>query len=266
MGRRRSSRSAGEGPPSPTLRPVEEAALGEAVANLATLDLAGLRLQWRNVFGGSAPVHLPKPLLARILAYRLRADAFGDLPDAVRRTLEGFGARGSGRGGRRPTVGRAARRPTPSAALVAGPAKEKTGSAARRARQRKRSPRRAPRLPRTRPAEPALEAERGVGPTAERRARPRAHGLWRMVLRPPLRRPTEGVAGAAVSAALVAAATRCPARLRLRIPACLRRPRPRPRTEAEAVGPCPSLQAATAATPSPAPRQPQPMAARRMPS
>ena len=97
MARRRSSRSAGEGPPSPRLRPVEEAALREAVANLATLDLAGLRLQWRNVFGGCAPVHLPKPLLARILAYRLQADAFGDLPDAVRRTLEGFGARGSGR-------------------------------------------------------------------------------------------------------------------------------------------------------------------------
>ena len=67
--------------------------------NLATLDLAGLRLQWRNVFGGCAPVHLPKPLLARILAYRLQADAFGDLPDAIRRTLEGFGARGSARGG-----------------------------------------------------------------------------------------------------------------------------------------------------------------------
>ena len=37
--------------------------------------------------------------LARILAYRLQADAFGDLPDTVRRTLEGFGARGSARGG-----------------------------------------------------------------------------------------------------------------------------------------------------------------------
>ena len=64
MGRRRSSRGAGEGPSSPALRPIEEAALREAVANLATLDLAGLPLQWRNVFGGSAPVHLPKPLLA----------------------------------------------------------------------------------------------------------------------------------------------------------------------------------------------------------
>jgi hypothetical protein len=83
----------------PALRPVDEAALREAVANLAALDLAGVRLQWRNVFGGSAPMHLPKPLLARILAYRLQADAFGDLSDPVRRTVERFGARGSGRVG-----------------------------------------------------------------------------------------------------------------------------------------------------------------------
>ncbi len=95
MARRRSSRSVGEGPSSPALRPIEEEALREAVASLAALDLAGLRLQWRNVFGGSPPVHLAKPLLARILAYRLQADAFGDLPDTVLRMLDGFGARGS---------------------------------------------------------------------------------------------------------------------------------------------------------------------------
>jgi hypothetical protein len=98
MARRRSS-GAGKGLPRPAPRPVDEAALIEAVANLAALDLAGLRLQWRNVFGGSAPMHLPRPLLARILAYRLQADAFGDLPDAVRRTLESFGARRSARVG-----------------------------------------------------------------------------------------------------------------------------------------------------------------------
>ena len=98
MARRRSS-GAGKGLLLPARRPVEEAVLREAVANLAALDLAGVRLQWRNVFGGSAPMHLPKPLLARILGYRLQADAFGDLPDTVRRTLESFGARGSARAG-----------------------------------------------------------------------------------------------------------------------------------------------------------------------
>jgi Protein of unknown function (DUF2924) len=40
----------------------------------------GLRLQRRNVFGGAAPLHLPKPLVARIIAYRLQADAFGIFP------------------------------------------------------------------------------------------------------------------------------------------------------------------------------------------
>ena len=80
------------------LRPVEESALREAVAVLAALYLTGLRLQWRNVFGGSAPPHLSKLLLARILAYRVQADALGDLPDAILRTLAGFGPRESGGG------------------------------------------------------------------------------------------------------------------------------------------------------------------------
>src|SRR5271157_1439189 len=97
--------------PSPRASPP-----GARGSSLAALDLAGLRLQWRNAFGGSPPVHLAKPLLARILAYRLQADAFGDLPDAVRRTLEGFGARGSAPGGQagggcRPRSVHAARRP-----------------------------------------------------------------------------------------------------------------------------------------------------------
>jgi hypothetical protein len=90
MARKQSARRAGEGPSSLVRRPVDESELRESVANLATLDLAGLRLQWRNVFGGAAPLHLPKPLVARIIAYRLQADAFGDLPDTVRRALEGF--------------------------------------------------------------------------------------------------------------------------------------------------------------------------------
>jgi hypothetical protein len=96
MSRRRSSLNAAGGPPA--LRPIEESALREAVAVLAALDLTGLRLQWRNVFGGSAPAHLPKLLLVRILAYRVQADALGDLPDALLRTLAGFGPREPGGG------------------------------------------------------------------------------------------------------------------------------------------------------------------------
>jgi len=109
MARGRSS-GAGKGLPLPALRPVEEAALREAVANLAALDLASLRLQWRNIFGGFAPMHLPKPLLARVLAYRLQADAFGDLSDAIRRTLERFGAQCSRRVGQAGADGSPCRR------------------------------------------------------------------------------------------------------------------------------------------------------------
>jgi hypothetical protein len=95
MARKQSARGAGEGRSSLVRRPVDESELRESVANLATLDLADLRLQWRNVFGGAAPLHLPKSLVARIIAYRLQADAFGDLPDTVRRALEGFDVQNS---------------------------------------------------------------------------------------------------------------------------------------------------------------------------
>jgi Protein of unknown function (DUF2924) len=64
-------------------------AVAERVRELAGLDLGGLRLQWRNVFGRNAPAHLTKPLLSRILAYRLQADAFGDIDPDVRRALKG---------------------------------------------------------------------------------------------------------------------------------------------------------------------------------
>jgi hypothetical protein len=110
MAQRRWSHGACEGLSSLARRPVDESELRAAVANLATLDLARLRLQWRNVFGGAAPLHLPKPLLARILAYRLQADAFGDLPDTVRRTLEGFGAQSAAPSGQTRETGSSYRR------------------------------------------------------------------------------------------------------------------------------------------------------------
>jgi hypothetical protein len=110
MARRQSSRGAGEGLSSLARRPVGEWELREAVANLATLDLTGLRLQWRNVFGGTAPIRLPRPLLARILAYRLQANAFGDLPATVRRALGGFGAQLSAPSGQTRGTGSSSRR------------------------------------------------------------------------------------------------------------------------------------------------------------
>jgi len=49
------------------------------IARLADLDLKALRLRWQAVTGRSVPVHLPKHLLFAMLAYRIQADAFGDL-------------------------------------------------------------------------------------------------------------------------------------------------------------------------------------------
>jgi hypothetical protein len=59
--------------------------LNDEIAHLRGLDLRGLRARWRSVFRRTAPPHLPRHLLFAILAYRLQADAFGDLaPETVR--------------------------------------------------------------------------------------------------------------------------------------------------------------------------------------
>ena len=57
------------------------------VADLEGHDLNGLRRQWRAHLGGEAPVHLPRWLLIRVLAYRLQSDAFGDLDKSIQRIL-----------------------------------------------------------------------------------------------------------------------------------------------------------------------------------
>ncbi|WP_375462185.1 DUF2924 domain-containing protein [uncultured Enterovirga sp.] len=49
------------------------------VARLRDLDLRSLRAMWRAITGRPAPTHLPRHLLLRILAYRIQADALGDL-------------------------------------------------------------------------------------------------------------------------------------------------------------------------------------------
>ncbi len=45
-------------------------------------------MRWRGVTGRAAPQHLPKHLLFAMLAYRLQADAFGDLDAASVQLLE----------------------------------------------------------------------------------------------------------------------------------------------------------------------------------
>jgi Protein of unknown function (DUF2924) len=57
------------------------------IAGLVDLDADQLRLQWRNHLGGTAPTHLPRWLLLRVLAYRLQAAALGDLDKATVRSI-----------------------------------------------------------------------------------------------------------------------------------------------------------------------------------
>ena len=64
-----------------------DASVLSIVANLEGLDLNGLRRQWRAHLGSDAPAHLPRWLLMKVLAYRLQADAFGDLDKSIRRIL-----------------------------------------------------------------------------------------------------------------------------------------------------------------------------------
>jgi hypothetical protein len=66
------------------------------LARLASLDHASLKRRWRMVFGRAAPEHLSRPLLHRILAYRVQADALGDLD---RDTIRMLTRLGSGEGG-----------------------------------------------------------------------------------------------------------------------------------------------------------------------
>lgn len=61
---------------------------------LSSLDLAGLRRRWRGLFGSAAPEHLPRSLLHRILAYRVQADALGDLDRDTARQLRRMAEQG----------------------------------------------------------------------------------------------------------------------------------------------------------------------------
>ena len=72
--------------------------ISSLVGSLADRDLEQLRLVWRNHLGGTAPAHLPRWLLTRVLAYRIQATAFGDLDKAIEKRI-----RLSSHGAREPT-------------------------------------------------------------------------------------------------------------------------------------------------------------------
>jgi Protein of unknown function (DUF2924)/Protein of unknown function (DUF3489) len=64
-----------------------DASAHSIVAGLEGHDLNGLRRHWRAHLGGEPPLHVPRWLLMRVLAYRLQVDAFGGLDKSIQRML-----------------------------------------------------------------------------------------------------------------------------------------------------------------------------------
>lgn len=60
----------------------------EEIARLRDLDLVELRARWQSVMGRPAAKHIPKHLLFGMLAFRLQAEAFGDLEASVAQLLK----------------------------------------------------------------------------------------------------------------------------------------------------------------------------------
>jgi hypothetical protein len=79
-------RPARQGEPASSRRGNET--IKNEISRLSALDLTGLRVAWRNTFAKTAPAHLPKHLLVRIIAYRIQANAYGDLDRKVALMLD----------------------------------------------------------------------------------------------------------------------------------------------------------------------------------
>ena len=90
------------GPIDPVRRPLPETGAASAsdephaspmsleaeLAELERLSLDDIRLRWRNHWGRLAPAHRSRGLLLRVMAYRLQAEAFGDLDRKTVRMLD----------------------------------------------------------------------------------------------------------------------------------------------------------------------------------
>jgi hypothetical protein len=72
------------------------ARLAAELDRLAAMDATGLRRRWRTVFGASAPEHLPRGIMHRALAYRIPANALGDLDRETIRSLDRVAREGPG--------------------------------------------------------------------------------------------------------------------------------------------------------------------------
>jgi hypothetical protein len=69
-------------------RATTKMSLEHEIAHLHGLDLKGLRSRWQSLFQRPAPAHLTRHLLFAVIAYRVQADRFGDLPRETRQVLD----------------------------------------------------------------------------------------------------------------------------------------------------------------------------------
>jgi hypothetical protein len=72
-----------------------KASFEQEIAQMRDLDLNGLRACWRSVTGREALPHLSRHLLFAMLAYRIQAEALGDLDAETLRFLKKLGTSGS---------------------------------------------------------------------------------------------------------------------------------------------------------------------------
>ena len=69
----------------------DQRAVSAGIEALNSLDIHELRIRWRKLLRATAPAHLPRYLLLRIIAYRIQVNAFGDLDRETRRFLDSIG-------------------------------------------------------------------------------------------------------------------------------------------------------------------------------
>lgn len=88
--------------------------IGEEIQALERLDLDGLRAEWRRRWG-EPPKLRSRELMAHAAAYRLQAQAFGDLPAPTKRRIAELGRRFAEDRSFRPSTGPAL---TPGCSLI----------------------------------------------------------------------------------------------------------------------------------------------------
>lgn len=74
--------------PKPRRKRAAVLTVEEEIAHLRDLDLVGLRARWQSMMGRTAAKHISRHLLFGMLAYRLQADAFGDLDASAAQLLK----------------------------------------------------------------------------------------------------------------------------------------------------------------------------------